>query len=144
MSDVTTFIEAIGHDVNSAVVPRIEEFGKQLSERTLAEYGPRVSTFAGQLVKDIIDEQSGNVREFVTTVIHDLFQRYRPELAGELHANFANGGVTLTGHGIRLDLNRRDTGTAVASLEIPVSLHMKVDDLTVMLQNTRINFDVVR
>ena len=66
MSDVTTFIEAIGHDVNSAVVPgrraRQADFRKDIGR-----YGPRVSTFAGQLVNDIIDEQSGNVREFVTT-----------------------------------------------------------------------------
>src|SRR5688572_11928717 len=144
MSDVTTFIEAIGQDVNSAVVPRVEELAKQISERTLAEYGPRVSTFAGQLVKDIIDEQSGNVREFVTTVIQDLFQRYRPELAGELHTNLVNGSVELTGHGIRLDLKRRDTGAPVASLDIPVSLRIKVDELSLKLQNTAIRFDVVR
>ncbi len=144
MSDVNTFIDAIGHDVNAAVVPRVHDLAEQIREKTFSEYGPRVSTFASQLVKDVIEEQSGTIRNLVTAVIQDLFQRYRPELVGELHANFANGGVTLTGHGIRLDLNRRDTGTAVASLEIPVSLHMKVDDLTVMLQNTRINFDVVR
>ena len=144
MTDVTTFIEAIGHDVNSAVVPRVEELAKQISERTLAEYGPRVSAFAGQLVKDVIDEQSGNVREFVTTVIQDLFQRYRPELAGELHTKLVNGSVELTGHGIRLDLKRRDTGAPVASLDIPVSLRIKVDELSLKLQNTPIRFDVVR
>jgi hypothetical protein len=55
-----------------------------------------------------------------------------------------NGCVELTGHGIRLNLNRRDTGTPVASLDIPVSLQIKVDELTVKLQNTPIRFDVVR
>ena len=99
MSDVNTFIDAIGHDVNAAVVPRVQDFAEQIREKTFSDYGPRVSTFASQLVKDIIDEQSGTIRDLVTAVIQDLFQRYRPELAGELHANFANGGVKLTGHG---------------------------------------------
>jgi hypothetical protein len=144
MSDVNTFIDAIGDDVNAAVGPRIKDLAEQIREKTLAEYGPRVSTFAGQLVKDIIDEQSGAVREFVTAVIHDLFQRYRPELAGELHTRLVNGSVELTGQGIRLDLKRRDTGASVASLDVPVSLHIKVDELSVKLQNTPIRFDVLR
>ncbi len=144
MSDVNTFIDAIGHDVNTAVGPRVQDFAEQFREKTFSEYGPRVSTFASQLVKDIIDEQSGAIRDFVTAAIQDLFQRYHPELAGELHANFVNGCVELTGHGIRLDLKRRDTGAPVASLDIPVSLQIKVDDLTVKLQNTQIKLDVVR
>ena len=144
MSDVNTFIDTIGHDVNAAVVPRVQDLTEQISAKTFAEYGPRVSTFANQLVKDIIDEQSGTVREFVTVVIQDLFERYRPELAGELHTKIMNGRVELTGHGIRLDLKRRDTGAAVASLDIPVSLQIKVDELPVTLQNTTIRLDVVR
>jgi hypothetical protein len=144
MSDVNTFIDAIGHDVNAAVVPRVQDLADQISEKTFTEYGPKVSTFASQLIKDIIDEQSGTIREFVTAVIQDLSQRYRPELAGELHTSFMNGCVQLTGHGIRLDLKRRDTGEPVASLDIPVSLQIKVDELTVTLPNTPIRFDVVR
>ena len=144
MSDVNTFIEAIGHDVNAAVVPRVEELAEQIRARTMAEYGPRVSTFASELVKDIIDEQSGNVRAFVTAVIQDLSERYRPEVAGELHTKLVNGCVELTGHGIRVDLKRRDTGAPVASLDIPVSLRIKVDELSLKLQNTPIRFDVVR
>jgi hypothetical protein len=144
MSDVNTFIDAIGHDVNATVAPRVQDFAGQIRDKTLSDYGPRVSTFASQLVKDIIDEQSGTIRDLVTAVIQDLFQRYRPELAGELHATFANGNVKLTGHGIRLDLNSRDTGASVASLDIPVSLQIRVDDLAVTLQNTQIKLDVVR
>lgn len=144
MSDVNTFIDVIGQDVNAAIVPRVQDLAEQIRAKTFAEYGPRVSTFASELVKDIIDEQSGTVREFVTTVIQDLFQRYQPELAGELHTNFVNGSVELTGHGVRLDLKRRDTGVPVASLDIPVSLHIKVGDLNVKLQNAPIRLDVIR
>lgn len=144
MSDVNTFVDTIGHDVNAAVVPRIEDLAEQIRAKTFAEYAPRVSTFASQLVKDIIDEQSGTVRDFVTTVIQDLFQRYRPELAGELHTSIKNGSVELTGHEMRLDVKRRDTGAPVASLDIPVSLRIRVDDLAVTLQNTTIRLDVVR
>lgn len=144
MSDVNSFIDAIGHDVNDAVVPRIQDLAEQIRAKTFAEYGPRVSTFAGELVKDIIDEQSGTLRDFVTSVIQDLFQRYRPELAGEIHANIVNGCVELNGQGVRLDLKRRDTGAPVASLDVPMSLQIKVDGLNVTLQNAPIRFDVVR
>ena len=144
MTDVNTFIDAIGQDVKGAVVPRVEDLAEQIRAKTFTEYGPRVSTFASELVRDIIDEQSGTVREFVMAMIQDVCQRYQPELAGELHTNLVNGCVELTGHGIRLDLKRRDTGAPVASLDIPVSLRIKVDELTVRLQNTPIRFDVVR
>ena len=144
MSDVNTFIDAIGDDVNTAVAPRVKGFTDQFREKTFAEYGPRISAFASQLVKDIIDEQAGEAGELVTVVIRDLFQRYRPQLAGDLRANFVNGGVELTGQGIRLDLTHRETGAPVASLDLPVSLRINVDDLAVTLQNTSIKLDVVR
>ena len=144
MSDVNTFIESIGKDVSATVVPRIQGLAEAVSATTFTQYGPRVSTFANQLVKDIIDEQSATVRDFVTTLLQDLFQRYRPELAGELHARIVKDGVELTGKGIKLDLKRRDTGTSVSSLDIPVSLKVKVDALAVTLQNATIKLDVVR
>jgi len=144
MSDVNTFIGAVGEDVNAVVVPRVQDLAEQIRATTFAEYGPRISTFAGELVKDIIDQQSDTIRQFATAVIQDLFDRYRPELAGEIHTNFVNGNVELTGHGIRLDLKRRDTGATVASLDVPVSLKIKVDELTVNLQNAPIRLDVVR
>jgi hypothetical protein len=144
MSDVNTFIEAIGKDVSATVVPRIQGLADTVSATTFKEYAPRVSTFANQLVKDIIDEQSATVRDFATALLQDLFQRYRPELAGELHARIVRDGVELTGQGIRLDLKRRDTGTSVSSLDIPVSVKVKVDAVAVTLQNTTIKLDVVR
>jgi hypothetical protein len=106
MSDVNTFIDTIGRDVNGTVVPR--------------------------------------VHDFVTALIQDLVQRYRPELAGELHTKIMNGRVELVGHGVRLDLKRRDTGAPVASLDIPVALNIKVDELTVKLQPGTIKLDVVK
>jgi hypothetical protein len=106
MSDVTTFIDTIGRDVNDTVVPK--------------------------------------VHDFVTALVQDLAQRYRPELAGELHTKIMNGRIELVGHGIRLDLKRRDTGAPVASLDIPVALSIKVDELAVKLQPGTIKLDVVR
>jgi len=144
MSDVNTFVDTIGRDVNAAVVPKVQDLADQIRTKAFAEYGPRVSAFASELARDIIDQQSGTVRDFVTAVIQDLFQRYRPELAGELHTTFVNGAVELTGHGIRLDLKRRDTGAPIASLDIPVSLTIKVDQLNMTLQNAPIRLDVVR
>ena len=144
MSDVNTFIDAIGDDVNAVVTPRVKDFTDQFRAKTLAEYGPRISAFASELVKDIIDEQAGAAGDLVTVLIRDLFQRYRPQLAGDLRANFLSGCVELTGNGIRLDLTRRDSGATVASLDFPVSLRIKVDDLAVTLQNTSIKLDVVR
>ena len=93
----------------------------------LDEYGPRVSAFAGQLVKEIIDEQSATVREFVGGIIRDVFARYRPELQGELHTRIVQGGLQVTGRGVRLDVKNRETGVPVSVLDIPVSLTIKVD-----------------
>lgn len=117
MSDVNTFIEAIGNDVNAAVGPRIEGLGQEIEAR---------------------------VREFATSVIQDLFQRYQPELAGELRTRIVSGGVEIVGNGVRLDLKRRDTGALVSSLDIPVSLKVRVDPLSLSLTETTVSFDVVR
>ena len=144
MSDVNTFIDAIGKDVTAVVVPRVEGLAEQIGSKAFTEYGPRVSAFANQLVKDIIDEQSATVRDFVTATIQDLFQRYRPELLGEVHTRIVRDGLELTGQGIKLDLKRRDTGASVSSLDIPVSVTIKIPQLGVTLQNATVKLDVVR
>ena len=144
MSDVNTFIDTIGKDVNATVVPKVQELAGTISTRTFADYGPRISAFANQLVKDIIDEQSGTVRDFATALIQEISQKYHPELAGELHTKIVNGAVQVTGQGVRLDLKRRDTGAPVASLDIPVSLSIKVGELAVKLQSASLKLDVVR
>jgi hypothetical protein len=144
MSDVNAFIDAIGKDVSATVVPEIERLADGISAKVLEDYGPRVSAFANQLVKDIIDEQSATIRDFVTSLIQELSQRYRPELVGELHTRIVQGGVELTGQGIKLNLKRRDTGASVSSLDLPVSLKINVDQLGVSLQKTTIRLDVVR
>jgi hypothetical protein len=144
MSDVNTFIDTIGRDVTAVVSPRIETLAGEITEKTFTQYGPRVSAFASQLAKDVIEEQSATVRDFVTALIQDLFQRYRPELAGELHTKVVAGGLEVTGRDVRLELKRRDNGAAVSSLDIPVSLTIKVDPLGVTLKNATLKLDVVR
>jgi hypothetical protein len=144
MSDVNTFIDAIGRDVSATVVPKVEGLAEEISRKMLTVYGPRVSAFASQLVKEIIDEQAATVRDVLIATIQDLFQRYRPELLGELHTSIVQDGLEVTGQGIRLDLKRRDTGASVSSLDIPVSLTIKIPELGVSLQNTTIKLDVVR
>ena len=54
------------------------------------------------------------------------------------------GALEVTGPDVRLDLKRRDTGAAVSSLDIPVSLTIKVDPLGVTLKNATVTLDVVR
>jgi hypothetical protein len=144
MSDVNTFIDTIGKDVNATVVPQIQTLAQTISAKVHADHGPRIATFANELVKDIIDEQSETVRTFVSGVIADLFQRYRPELTGELHAKFVQGAIEITGHGVTLDLKRRDTGASVSALDIPVSLRIRVDEMSVNLQGTTVRLDVIK
>jgi NADPH-dependent curcumin reductase CurA len=144
MSDVITFIDTIGKDVSATVVPKIERLAEEISTKAFTQYGPQVSAFASQLVKDIIDEQSATVRDAVTGVIQDVFQRYRPELAGELHTRIVQGGLEVTGRGVRVDLKHRETGVSVSSLDIPVSLTIRVDALGVTLQDATIVLDAVR
>jgi hypothetical protein len=143
MSDVNTFIDAIGQDVTATVVPKVESLAQEISTKTLTVYGPRVSAFANQLVKEILDEQAVTVRNAITTMIQELFHRYRPELAGELHTKIVRDGLQVTGQGIRLDLKHRDTGATVSSLDVPVSLTIRVPELGVSIQNTTIKLDVV-
>jgi hypothetical protein len=144
MSDVNTFIDSIGRDVTATVVPEVQGLADVISAKTFTEYAPKVSAFANQLVKEIIDEQSATVRDFAATLIQGLFHQYRPELVGELHTRIVRDGVEVTGHGIKLDVKRRDTGASVSSLDIPVSMKIKVDELALTLQNTTIKLDVVR
>ena len=144
MPDVNTFIDTVGKDVSATVVPRIERLADEIGSRALTQYGPRVSAFASQLAKEIIDEQAATVRDFVAGLIQDLFQRYRPELVGELHTRIVQGGLEVTGHDVRLDLRRRDTGASVSTLDLPVSLTIKVDALGVTLQNATVGLDLVR
>jgi hypothetical protein len=144
MSDVNGFIDALGKDVTATVVPRIETFAGGFRDKTLTDYGPRVSAFANQLVTDILNEQSATFQEFITTLLRDLFQRYRPELVGEVHATVVPDGVQLTGQHIRLDLQRRDTGASVSSLALPMSIKLKVPELAVTLPDSTITLDVVR
>ena len=144
MSDVNTFIDTIGKDISATVVPKIESLAAEITTKTFTQYGPRVSAFANQLVKDIIDEQSATIREMVTGVIQDIFQRYRPELAGELRTRIVQGGLEVTGRDVRLDLKHRETGVSVSSLDIPVSLTISVEALGVTLQDTTIVLDAIR
>lgn len=144
MSDMNTFIDAIGQDVNATVVPRVEKLADTLTHQSFEQYGPRISAFAGELVKDIIKDQSGTVRDFVTGLVQELAQRYRPELAGELQTRVVAGGLEVTGRGVRLDLKHREGGSTVTSLDIPVAITIKVDALGVTLQNTTVSLDVIR
>jgi hypothetical protein len=140
---VNAFIDAIGKDVNAAVVPRVEALAHDVGAKALNDYVPRISAFANQIAKAIIDEQSIVIRDFATALIQDLSQRYRPELAGEIRTHVVQGGLQLTGQGVRLDLKRRDTGTPVASLDIPVSITIKLDALALNIQDATFKLDVV-
>jgi hypothetical protein len=144
MSDVTTFIEAVGKDVATVTAPRIEALAAGFHTAATNDYGPKIAAFAGQLAKEIIEEQSATVRDFATALIHELCQRYRPEVTGELRTSIVPNGVQVNGHDIRLDLKQRDTGAVVASLDIPVALTIRVDDLALTLQGAAIKFDVVK
>lgn len=144
MSDVNAFIDAIGKDINATVTPRIDGLVKGIEQQAVSDYGPRISAIANQLVKEIVDEQSAVVKSFVATLIQDVFSRYRPEVAGQLRTTIVNGGIQVNGDGVRLDLKRRDTGAVVSSLDIPVSLKIPIDGLSLSLTETTIGLDLVR
>jgi hypothetical protein len=144
MSDVNTFIDTIGKDVATTVAPQIDNLAKGIGAKATADYVPQITALANKLVKQIVDEQSVAVRDFSTKLIQDLFQRYRPELAGELRTRIVADGVEVVGQGVRLDVKRRDTGAVVSSLDIPVSLTIKVDGVSLTLTETVVALDVVR
>ena len=107
-----------------------------------------VNAFVDAIGKDVNAALSprieGLVRDLATAVIEDVFQRYRPELAGELRTRIVSGGVEVVGQGVRLDLKHRDTGALVSSLDVPVSLKIRVDGVSVTLTETTIALDLVR
>ena len=43
MSDVNTFIETIGKDVNATVVPKVETLAETVGKQAFTEYGPPTS-----------------------------------------------------------------------------------------------------
>jgi hypothetical protein len=141
---VNGFIDAIGSDVTATIAPKVQSLVEGIGAKAVADYVPKVATFANQLVKEIVAEQSVVVRDFATTLVKELFQRYRPELAGELHTRIVAGGVELVGQDIRLDLKRRDGGATVSSLDIPVSVTIKVDPVALNIQDATIKLAVVR
>jgi hypothetical protein len=143
MSDVNTFIDTIGKDISATVSPRIDALAQQIATTTFTQYGPRVSAFAGELARDIVAEQSATIRDFVTTLIQDLFQRYRPELTGELRTRIVQGGLAVDGHDVRLEIRNRDSGDTISSLDIPVSLTIRIDPLGVTLKNATVSLDVI-
>jgi hypothetical protein len=144
MSDVNAFVEAVGKDVVAVAVPRIDALAARIADTVQAQYGPRVAAFASALAKDIIDDQTANIRDFVASLVEELCRRYQPDMRGELHARLTQGGLDLTGHGVTLDLKRRDDGATVASLDIPIALHVRVEDVAVTLRDTIIKLDVVK
>jgi hypothetical protein len=143
VSDVNTFIDAVGKDVNGEIVPRIQKLADGVAAKAMSDYVPKVSAFAAQLVKQIIDEQSKVATDFTTALIADLFQRYRPEVAGDLRTKVVADGLEVTGEGVRLDLKHRDTGALVSSLDIPVSLKIKIDGLSLSITDTTVTLDVI-
>lgn len=102
-----------------------------------------VNTFIETIGKDVTAVVAPRIGSFAEQIIREVFARYRPELQGELHARIVQGGLEVTGRGVRLDVKNRETGTSVSVLDIPVSLTIKVDPLGVTLQNATINLDVV-
>jgi len=101
-----------------------------------------VNTFIETIGKDVGGTVVPKVHDFLGALIQDLFQRYRPELVGELRTHIVNGGVAVTGQSIKLDVKRRDTGESVSTLDIPVSITIRVDPIALTLQNTTIRLDV--
>ena len=143
MSDVNTFIGAIGNDLNTVVAPQIDALAAEIGGQATTNYGPKISAFAGQLVKEIVSEQSAAIKSLVATLIQDVCARYHPEVAGQLRAKIVAGGIELIGEGVRLDLKRRDTGAVVTSLDIPVSITIPIPVLSLNLTETTVGLNVL-
>jgi hypothetical protein len=107
-----------------------------------------VNAFIDAIGKDVnaalTPRIEGLVRDFATALIQDVFQRYQPELAGELRTRIVSDGVEVFGKGVRLDVKHRDTGALVSSLDVPVSMKIRIDPVSVTLTETTIALDLVR
>jgi|SRR5262245_17297993 len=103
-----------------------------------------VNGFLDAVGRDVSNTVAPKVHDFVSALIQDLFHRYRPEVVGELRTHIIADGVEVTGQGVRLDLKRRDTGEAVSSLDIPISVKIRVDPIGLSIQDATIKLDVVK
>ena len=65
-------------------------------------------------------------------------------MVGQLRTKIVRDGLAVVGEGVRLDLKRRDTGAVVSSLDIPISLTIKVEGVSLNVTETTIGLDVVR
>jgi hypothetical protein len=103
-----------------------------------------VNTFIENIGKDVGATVVPKVHDFLGALIQELFQRYRPELTGELRTHIVNNGIEVAGQAIKLDVKRRDTGQSVSTLDIPVSLRIQIDPVAVTLQDTTIKLEVLK
>ena len=154
MSDINEFVKNMGNDINAAIAPkvkdqvvqsgdliadfaapRLHDFLNDLIAAVAATATPKVRDFSHQLVKDVFDQQSVVIRDFVIKLVQDLAVRYEPTLTGNLHTKIVNRGVAFSSDDTKLEIKERGTGKLVASLDIPVDLHINVNDLVVKLDS---------
>ena len=143
MSDVNTFIDTIGKDINATVSPQIERLAQKITATTFEHTGRACPHSPASSPRT---SSRSSPRPFAISPPPDPGDL--PALPagtgrGAPHAD-RRRGARGDGRDVRLDLKRRDTGAAVSSLDIPVSLTIKVDPLGVTLKNATVTLDVVR
>lgn len=163
MGDINEFIGKLGDDIGDTFAPRIEEevvqigneiaghatpkvhaFADQLFKEMADLAAPKMTDFANELVKDIFTQQSAPIRDFVIGLMQELVGRYEPSLAGNLHTNIVDQGVELVSDDMRLEMKERTTGNLIASLDLPVNLHIDFKDLFVKLDSATIRLENVQ
>ena len=107
MSDVKTFVDTVGKDVTTVAAPRIESLATGINDKvrtSTARACPRSPT---SWSKTSSASSRRLFETFVTALIQELCQRYRPELVGDVRAHITQGGLDLTGQGVELISNVR-------------------------------------
>ena len=138
VKDLNEFIEKVGDDISATYVPTVQTFIHSVGQQVAADAGPRVGQFIDELVKDIFAKQAGPIQDFLTSLIQDLASRYHPEVTGNLTTRVVDRGLEIESDDTKLELKKRETGDVVASLKIPVSVRINLEDFTVTLQEATV------
>ena len=90
------------------------------------------------MVKDIFEQQGERIQDFLTKLVQDLASRYHPEVTGNLTTRVVDRGIEIESVDTKLELKKRETGDVVASLKIPVSVKINLEDFTVTLDQATV------
>jgi hypothetical protein len=138
MADANAFIDQLGADLSATYVPAVEAFVQDVGKAIAVSAGPKLGQFVEQLVAETFAQQSEPIREFLSRLTRDVAARYHPSLKGTLTARVVDNGIEIASTDTHLEVSNRATGEAIASLDVPVLVKIRLDDFFVKVDSATV------